>query len=140
MYLSALDLAEREVAGGWRRFRGEHPCPRIDLPAAVAWVQRPLKMELAVGQQEAFFRAFQHKVVVITGGPGVGKTTLVRSLVKVLSAKKLRLMLCAPTGRAAKRMAELSGMEAKTIHRMLAYEPGTGRFASMRASRWRRMC
>lgn len=129
VYLSALDLAEREVAGRLAEIsRGEHPCPRIDLPAAVEWVQRQLKMELAVGQQEAFFRAFQHKVVVITGGPGVGKTTLVRSLVKVLSAKKLRLMLCAPTGRAAKRMAELSGMEAKTIHRMLAYEPGTGRF------------
>ena len=57
-----------------------------------------------------------------------GKTTLVRSLVKVLAAKKLRLMPCAPTGRAAKRMMELSGMEAKTIHRLLAYEPGTGRF------------
>jgi exodeoxyribonuclease V alpha subunit len=85
-------------------------------------------MELADGQKEAFFGAFRHKVLVITGGPGVGKTTLVRALVKVLAAKKLRLMLCAPTGRAAKRMAELSGRDAKTIHRLLAYEPGTGAF------------
>ena len=108
--------------------KGAHPCPKIDLPAAAAWVQQQLGMELAEGQKQAFFGAFKHKVLVITGGPGVGKTTLVRSLVKVLAAKKLRLMLCAPTGRAAKRLAELSGMEAKTIHRMLAFEPGTGKF------------
>ncbi len=129
VYLAALDLAEREAAARLAEIaKGAHPCPKIDLPAAAAWVQKQLGMELAKGQQEAFFGAFRHKVAVITGGPGVGKTTLVRSLVKVMAAKKLRLMLCAPTGRAAKRMAELSGMEAKTIHRLLAYEPGTGRF------------
>ncbi len=129
VYLSALDVAEREAAARLAEIaKGAHPCPKIDLPAAVEWVQKQLDMELAQGQKQAFCGAFGHKVLVITGGPGVGKTTLVRSLVKVLAAKKLRLMLCAPTGRAAKRMAELSGMEAKTIHRMLAFEPGTGRF------------
>ena len=129
VYLAALDLAEREVAARLAEIeKGAHPCPKIDLPAAAAWVQQQLGMELAEGQKQAFFGAFKHKVLVITGGPGVGKTTLVRSLVKVLAAKKLRLMLCAPTGRAAKRLAELSGMEAKTIHRMLAFEPGTGKF------------
>lgn len=129
IYLAALDLAEREVAARLAEIeKGEHPCPKIDLPVAADWVQKQLGMELAEGQKQAFFGAFKHKVLVITGGPGVGKTTLVRSLVKVLAAKKLRLMLCAPTGRAAKRMAELSGMEAKTIHRMLAFEPGTGQF------------
>lgn len=129
VYLAALDLAEREVAARLAEVgRGPHPCPDIDLPAAAAWVQQKLGMELAEGQKQAFFGAFQHKVLIITGGPGVGKTTLVRSLVKVLAAKKRRILLCAPTGRAAKRMAELSGMEAKTIHRMLAYEPGSGLF------------
>ena len=129
IYLAALDLAEREVAARLAEIsQGAHPCPQINLPAAVEWVQKQLGMELAPGQVAAFQGAFQNKVLVITGGPGVGKTTLVQSLVKVLAAKKLRLMLCAPTGRAAKRMTELSGMEAKTIHRMLAYEPGSGRF------------
>ncbi len=129
IYLAALDLAEREVAARLADIaQGVHPCPRIDLPVAVDWVQKQLDIQLAHGQKEAFFGAFRHKVLVITGGPGVGKTTLVRSLVKVMAAKKLRIQLCAPTGRAAKRLAELSGMEAKTIHRMLAYEPGTGRF------------
>ena len=129
VYLTALHLAEREAAARLAEIaKGEHPCPKIDLPAALEWVQKQLDMRLAQGQKDAFCGAFRNKVLVITGGPGVGKTTLVRSLVKVLAAKKLRLMLCAPTGRAAKRMAELSGMEAKTIHRMLAYEPGTGRF------------
>ncbi|MDY0145417.1 MAG: ATP-dependent RecD-like DNA helicase [Kiritimatiellia bacterium] len=129
VYLAALNLAEREAAARLAEVaKGAHPCPQIDLPVAAEWVQQKLGMDLALGQKEAFFGAFRHKVLVITGGPGVGKTTLVRSLVKVLAAKKLRLMLCAPTGRAAKRMAELSGMEAKTIHRLLAYEPGTGRF------------
>lgn len=129
VYLAALDLAEREVAGRLADIaKGRHPCPQIDLPVAAEWVQQKLGMDLAAGQKEAFFGAFKHKILVITGGPGVGKTTLVHSLVKVLAAKKLRLMLCAPTGRAAKRMSELSGMEAKTIHRLLAFEPGTGRF------------
>ncbi|HOE01500.1 MAG TPA: helix-hairpin-helix domain-containing protein, partial [Kiritimatiellia bacterium] len=105
IYLAALDLAEREVAARLAEIsQGAHPCPQINLPAAVEWVQKQLGMELAPGQVAAFQGAFQNKVLVITGGPGVGKTTLVQSLVKVLAAKKLRLMLCAPTGRAAKRM------------------------------------
>jgi exodeoxyribonuclease V alpha subunit len=67
-------------------------------------------------------------MLVITGGPGVGKTTLVNSLLKILIAKGLTIALCAPTGRAAKRLSESTGIEAKTIHRPLETDPRTGRF------------
>jgi exodeoxyribonuclease V alpha subunit len=67
-------------------------------------------------------------VVVITGGPGVGKTTLVNSILMILRAKNVRCLLCAPTGRAAKLLNETTGMEAKTIHRLLEIDPTTGRF------------
>ena len=62
-------------------------------------------------------------MLVITGGPGVGKTTIVNSILRILSAKGAKILLCAPTGRAAKRMTEATGMEAKTIHRLLEFDP-----------------
>ena len=65
---------------------------------------------------------------MITGGPGVGKTTLVNAILHILWAKGMRLLLCAPTGRAAKRMSEATGFEAKTIHRLLEVDPRTGGF------------
>ena len=68
-------------------------------------------------------------MVIITGGPGVGKTTLMNSILKILRAKGVKCMLCAPTGRAAKRLSEATGMEAKTIHRLLEVQPATGQFA-----------
>lgn len=129
IYLAALHLAEREVAARLAEIaRGPHPCPDIRIPAALDWVQQKHHMTLAEGQRMAFSGAFRNKVLVITGGPGVGKTTLIRALVDVLAAKRLRIQLCAPTGRAAKRMAELSGREAKTIHRLLEYEPARNAF------------
>ena len=72
--------------------------------------------------------ALSSKVLVITGGPGVGKTTLVNSIMKILIAKEVRVALCAPTGRAAKRLSESTGLEAKTIHRLLETDPRTGEF------------
>ena len=67
--------------------------------------------------------ALTSKVMVITGGPGVGKTTIVNAILRILAAKGVKLLLCAPTGRAAKRMTEATGLEAKTIHRLLEFDP-----------------
>lgn len=131
VYLAPLDTAEREVAVRLLDLAAApHPCPMPPekYEAALEWVGTKLNIELATGQKAAFCGVFRHKVVIITGGPGVGKTTLVQAIVRALAAKRMRIALAAPTGRAAKRMAELSGREAKTIHRMLEFDPGTGGF------------
>ena len=83
---------------------------------------------LAPSQREALRLAVASKVLVITGGPGVGKTTIVRSILTVLRAKGIEVALCAPTGRAAKRLAESTGLEARTVHRLLEADPKTGGF------------
>jgi exodeoxyribonuclease V alpha subunit len=82
-------------------------------------------LALSDSQKDALRLALQSNVCIITGGPGVGKTTLVRSFLRILWAKRLRVTLCAPTGRAAKRLAESTGMEARTIHRTLEFDPQT---------------
>ncbi len=129
IYLPKLYFAEIELAKKLQTLSaGQHPCPSIDFKRALAWVQGKSGIALASAQSQALKTAIESKVMVITGGPGVGKTTLVNSVLMVLKAKKMRVALCAPTGRAAKRMAETTGMEAKTIHRLLQYNPGTGGF------------
>ena len=105
---------------------GKHPCPKIDFEKALEWVQKKEKIQLSDNQCEALRLAVQAKVMVITGGPGVGKTTLVNSIIQVLRAKRMNVVLCAPTGRAAKRLSETTKLEAKTIHRLLRFNPGTG--------------
>jgi exodeoxyribonuclease V alpha subunit len=91
-------------------------------------VEHRTGLQLAASQREAVRIALSSKVLVITGGPGVGKTTLVNSILKVLIAKQVRVALCAPTGRAAKRLSDSTGLEAKTIHRLLETDPRTGAF------------
>jgi exodeoxyribonuclease V alpha subunit len=85
-------------------------------------------LSLAESQVAAIRLALMSKVLVITGGPGVGKTTIVNSILRILAAKGVKLLLCAPTGRAAKRMTEATGFEAKTIHRLLEVDPKGGGF------------
>ena len=89
-------------------------------------MERKLGIDLASSQKGAVALALKSKLLVITGGPGVGKTTLVISILAILRAKQVKALLCAPTGRAAKRLSESTGLEAKTIHRLLEVDPATG--------------
>jgi len=124
IYLAALYHAETQLAARTKRLQqGRHPLPRIDIEKALAWVEQQVGLDLAPAQRDAVALAAQEKVLVITGGPGVGKTTIVNSILKILSAKRLKCLLCAPTGRAAKRMTETTGCGAKTIHRLLEFYP-----------------
>ena len=129
VFLGGLYRAERTV--GERLLRivaGNLPWPDIDVEKALPWVERRTGLSLAPGQTDAVRLALTSKVVVITGGPGVGKTTIVNAILRILSAKGVGLLLCAPTGRAAKRMSEATGLEARTIHRLLEVDPRTGGF------------
>ena len=129
VFLAGLYRAERGVAERLLRLVGDAlPWPWIDPDKALPWVEQRSGLQLADSQKTAIRLALKSKVLVITGGPGVGKTTIVKSILRVLSAKGMRLLLCAPTGRAAKRMSEATGFEAKTIHRLLEVDPKGGGF------------
>ena len=124
VFLTGLYLAERRIAEQLKRIdTGELPWPEINADRALPWIEQKTDLKLADSQAEAIRLALRSKVMVITGGPGVGKTTIVNSILRILSAKAVKLLLCAPTGRAAKRMMEATGMEAKTIHRLLEFDP-----------------
>ena len=129
VFLAGLYRAEQVIAERLRSLaRGTPPWPGIDADKAIPWVEGRTGLALAESQKEALRLALQSKVLVITGGPGVGKTTLVNSILKVIGAKRVELALCAPTGRAAKRLSESTGLEARTIHRLLETDPKTGGF------------
>jgi exodeoxyribonuclease V alpha subunit len=124
IFLTGLYRAEQGIADRLRRLiAGPLPWPAIDADKALPWIESKTGLTLAASQAEAIRLALRSKALVITGGPGVGKTTIVNSILRILAAKAVRLLLCAPTGRAAKRMTEATGMEAKTIHRLLEFDP-----------------
>jgi exodeoxyribonuclease V alpha subunit len=130
IYLPYLRRAEEGIADALKKLAGaSSSLPPMDIQKALAWCQGKTGKELAQTQREAVQRALQSRVLVITGGPGVGKTTLVNSILLILRAKKINCLLCAPTGRAAKRLHEATGVEAKTIHRLLEFQPSSGEFA-----------
>jgi exodeoxyribonuclease V alpha subunit len=129
VFLAGLHRAEHTIAERLMRLaNGALPWPWIDPDKALPWVEQRIGFSLAESQIAAIRLALISKVLVITGGPGVGKTTIIRGILRILSAKGVKLSLCAPTGRAAKRMTEATGFEAKTIHRLLEVDPKSGGF------------
>ncbi len=129
IFLTGLYRAEQTIAERLKSLlNGTLPWPWIDPEKALPWIEQKTGLTLAERQNEAIRLALIAKVCVITGGPGVGKTTIVNSILRILAAKGVKLLLCAPTGRAAKRMTETTGFEAKTIHRLLEVDPKNGGF------------
>ncbi|MDI2077915.1 ATP-dependent RecD-like DNA helicase, partial [Bradyrhizobium sp. Mp27] len=129
VFLAGLHRAERSIAERLIRLaNGTLPWPWINPDKALPWVEQRIGLTLAESQVAAIRLALMSKALVMTGGPGVGKTTIVKGILRILAAKGVRLLLCAPTGRAAKRMTEATGFEARTIHRLLEVDPKGGGF------------
>ncbi len=129
IYLSPMHASE---VGAAARFAAIHRYrrlqPRIDSQEALNWVRGRLNFSLAPLQEEAVKLAIREKVIVITGGPGTGKTTLIRAILAIYERIGARVNLAAPTGRAAKRLSETTGHPAATIHRLLEFSPRMGGF------------
>jgi exodeoxyribonuclease V alpha subunit len=129
VFLAGLYRSEQAIAERLRKLvSGKLPWAWIDPDKALPWIEQKTGLSLAPTQKEAIRLALMARLLVITGGPGVGKTTIVNSILRILAAKGVNLLLCAPTGRAAKRMTESTGFEAKTIHRLLEVDPKGGGF------------
>jgi exodeoxyribonuclease V alpha subunit len=129
IFLSSLYQAERSIAERLGMLTTEKlPWGAIDADKAVPWVEARVGLELATSQKAAIQLALDSKIIVVTGGPGVGKTTIVNAILRILAAKGVNILLAAPTGRAARRLNETTGLEAKTVHRLLEVDPKGGGF------------
>jgi exodeoxyribonuclease V alpha subunit len=129
VYLAKYHFSETSIANRVKVLINTPKLMRkIDADKAIEWVQKQLSITLAEKQKDAIKSAIENKVMVITGGPGTGKTTIINAILKIFSRIGVQILLAAPTGRAAKRMSEVTGHEAKTIHRMLKYSIKGGGF------------
>ena len=124
LYRCETGIAEKLAA----MLRAPKSIRSVDTDKALEWVQRTYSLQLTSRQAEAVRRSLTDKVLVITGGPGTGKSFLLSAILRVMGRLRTTVQLTAPTGRAAKRMTELTGWEAKTIHRLLEFDPGKGAF------------
>lgn len=125
------DRWERKIAEVMTRLTSATSgLPPIRIDAAVVWAEQKAGFTFAEQQREAVKTALAQKVSILTGGPGTGKTTIVRALVEILKAKRVRITLAAPTGRAAQRLSETTGGYASTIHRLLKFDPSKGGFTA----------
>ncbi len=130
VYIPRLETAEATLARDVHELlAGKSSVTPVVVDRAIEWYQRRARIRLAARQREALAAALAEKIVVITGGPGTGKTTLIRGVVDILGMKEAKVLLAAPTGRAAKRLAEATGLAARTIHRLLEFNPTLGSFS-----------
>ncbi len=129
VYLAKFHVCETGVAARLKGLmRHSKKLRAFDRDKAIEWVQKELKIDLAENQKQAVREAIDKKVMVVTGGPGTGKTTIINSIIRIYRKLGQRVLLAAPTGRAAKRMSEASGHEARTVHRLLEFSPKEGGF------------
>src|SRR5262249_4299860 len=124
LYRAEQVIAERLMT----LVNGKLPWPYIDPQKALPWIEARTGLTFAPSQTGAIRLALLSKALVITGAPGGGKTPTVNAILRSLTAKAVNMLLCAPTGRAAKRMTEATGFEARTIHRLLETDPRSGGF------------
>ena len=123
VFLPPLHHAEQNIASRMSDLLTKPAAyPAMDITKGIAWAEQKTGRQLAESQQRAVREALQQRVLIVTGGPGVGKTTIVNTILTILRAKKVRVMLAAPTGRAAQRLGESTGMEASTLHRLLEFQ------------------
>ena len=140
-FLGELHRAEREIAERLTRLAAtEPPWPTIDSNRALERAETQTGLALAPQQADAARLALGSKVTIVTGGPGVGKTTLIDTILRILQANHVTLALCAPTGRAARRMTDATGIEARTIHRLLEVDPAPGGSSTTQATQSTATC